>query len=136
MSRANRLPKGALPYIFNPRNKRVMIATPEKLARVDEYDKPYFIPCDSPEGPGEPKVETAKTVADVVPPVEAPKADDKKAPEVKGSGDLLDIVMTSEDKDQLVQIGKDMDVKLTRAMNISTMQNHLSVKLAELAALQ
>jgi hypothetical protein len=130
MSRNNSV-EGLPPYLYNPRNKRVMITTQEKFDRVDEYDKPYFIPCDSPEGPNK-TVKISKASDDAKPVIgSTPEADAAKV-EVKGTEDLIKIVMASDDKDELVQIGADLGVRLTKNMNVSTMQGHIEKKLAEM----
>lgn len=124
-------PEGMAPYLYNPRNKRVMVATAEKAARLDEHDNPYFIPCDSVDGPKQ-TVEVS-TGSDTSEPVisDVPDAEASKA-EVKGSDDLLDIVMKSEDKDELVTIGTDLGVQVNKKMKIETMQSKISHRLAEM----
>ena len=134
MSRAT-TPENLPPYLYNPRNGRVMITTQAKFDRVDEHDNPYFIPCDSLEGPdGEVEVETASTT-DAPPVVESVPEADASQEEVKGPSDLIEAVMASVDKDELVAIGKTIDVKLTRAMKIETMQKHLAARIEELGKL-
>jgi hypothetical protein len=131
MSR-NKTVKGAKPYLFNPRNGRVMVTTQEKLDRLDVHDKPYFIQCDSAKGPaGSPKVHKASVEGSEPVIASTPEADASKV-EVKGSADLIDIVNASEDKDELVQIASDLGFKLTKNMNVSTMQGKIAAKLAEM----
>ena len=131
MSR-NKPVEGAKPYLYNPRNKRVMVTTQDKLDRLDVHGKPYFIQCDSVKGPtGSVKVHKASDEGNEPVIGSTPEADTAKV-EVKGSEDLLDIVMASEDKDELVQIGSDLGIKLTKNMNVSTMQNKITAKLAEM----
>ena len=118
-------------YLYNPRNGRVMIATQEKYDRVDDYDNPYFISCNSPEGPtGSIQVHKA---SEIEKPIigKIPEADATKI-EVKGSEDLIDIVMASEDKDELIQIANDLGFKITKNMKIKTMQKKISAKLEEM----
>lgn len=124
-------PKNLPPFLYNPRNKRVMVTTQEKFDRVDDYGKPYFVPCDSPEGPkGSVMVHKASEIsAPVI--GSTPEADASKVA-VKGSEDLINIVMASEDKDELVQIAADLGFKLTKNMNVSTMQGKISDKLVEM----
>jgi hypothetical protein len=133
MSR-NNLIEGLPPYLYNPRNKRVMITTQEKYDRVDEYDKPYFIPCDSPQGP-EKTVQVHKASDEEKPVIGSPPEADATKIEVKGSEDLIDIVMASEDKDELVKIAADLGFKLTKNMKVSTMQGHIEKKLADMKIL-
>jgi len=132
MSR-NKTPKGALPYLINLRNGRVMVATEAKLARKDENGEPYFVPCATAAGPEPAKVSVAAKEA--APMVEAPAADEPAA-KTPGSSDLLTAIMSTEDKDELVKFGKQLDIKLSKAMKPSTMQAKLSVRLQELAALK
>jgi hypothetical protein len=131
MSR-NKKVKGAKPYLYNPRNKRVMITTQAKLDRLDDHDKPYFIQCDSPKGPtGSARVHKASDEGSEPVIGSTPEADASKV-EVKGSTDLIDIVNASEDKDELVQIAADLGFKLTKNMKVSTMQGKIILKLAEM----
>ena len=130
MSRNNPV-KGAKPYLYNPRNKRVMVTTQAKLDRRDEYDKPYFIQCDSPYGPDGKNVKVNK--GSVAPPViENYQKGQEVTVEVSTTTDLRAIVMASEDKDELVQIGSDIGINLPKTMKVSTMQKRISAQLDEI----
>ena len=130
MSRNNPV-EGLPPYLYNPRNKRVMITTQEKFDRKDDHNKPYFVPCDSPEGPTQ-TVQVHKASDEEKPIIGSPPEADATKIEVKGSEDLINIVMASEDKDELVKIASDLGFKLTRNMKVSTMQNKIEMKLEEM----
>ena len=127
-------PEGLPPYLYNPRNKRVMITTQEKYDRLDDNDDPYFIPCDSPEGPKK-TVKVHKASEDEKPVIGSPPEADAAKIEVKGTEDLINIVMASDDKDELVGIAADLGFKLTKNMKVSTMQGRIEKKLADMNVL-
>lgn len=126
--------EGAKPYLFNPRNGRVMITTQAKLDRLDDHDEPYFIPCDSVDGPPE-FAKVHKASDDGKPVIGSPPDAEATKIAVKGAEDLIDIVMASEDRDELVQIAHDLGFKLTKNMKVSTMQGKISDKLDEMGIL-
>lgn len=130
MSR-NRPVEGLPPYLYNPRNKRVMVTTQEKFDRLDDHGKQYFIPCDSVKGP-ELGVGVHKASDTEKPVIGTPPEADATKIEVKGTEDLIKIVMASDDKDELVKIASDLGFKLTKNMKVSTMQGKISVRLDEM----
>ena len=121
-----------MPYLYNPRNGRVMVATEAKLARLDRYDKPYFIPCMLPTGPDGSNVSVSKGSDAAKPQIEEFSKPEEEKVEVSTTTDLLNIVMASEDKDELIRIGSDIGIKLTKNMKVETMQKRISAKLKEL----
>jgi hypothetical protein len=123
-------PFEGMPYLFNPRNQRVMVATEAKAARKDEYGKPYFIPCMEATGPDGTNVRVRYNTGQV-PVMEDFKPKEDQKVDVSTPGDLLEIVLLSEDKDELVKIGADIGIKLAKTMKVATMQKKIAARLEE-----
>lgn len=114
------------PFLFNPENGRVLPNT--KVKAIKRLD---LIPCKTKAGPAGGAEAFIEAAQDTPPPVESPDIE-KSVGTAAGPEELMAEVHASADKDELISIGKQLNVKLTKAMKVETMRGHLLDAISEL----